>query len=142
MRAALRDIDHVPLFSRKDNRDVVLKRRRLRAEINDDIEYRALRATYQLCLRIGSCLIVHAAQGSLSSAERNTTLDELDVQSMSLELTHTPSARKESALVWSGFEPNLENSWNLGFSEYHTGSRSSEGTAPQQVFYLASKSEI
>ena len=137
MRTALRDINHITFVGRQNNRNVVLKRGRIKPEVNDDVEYRTARATYQFCLRMRRNLVMHAAQRALSCVEGNATLHEFRVQPVSPELAHAPGAREKAALVWFGLELNVENSWNLGFSEYHAAKSSLKRTAVIQVLSIS-----
>jgi hypothetical protein len=75
------------------------KSRRIRSDIDDDIENGASGATYQFNFAVRIALIMHAAQCSHTSRTGNAVLWETGFQPVSSKFIRAEAAGKEAALV-------------------------------------------
>lgn len=103
MSKALRHVQHSVILSRENFREVQLKGRRFRPQINDDIIDSARCAPHQFSLLAGRDLVVYSAQRSFRFTKRDTELCQPRIQAVRFELSLKPGPSEKSSFVFEFF---------------------------------------
>src|SRR5258706_3078503 len=127
VREALRDVDPATILAAQFNRDVLKERRRLRAQVNDDVENRAGAAAYEFGFGRRRKLKVHPSNRAPATVEADVGLCNHGLQPVRGEFVLAERAREESALVLAALQIEGERTPKLGFNENHVHSRLEQG---------------
>ena len=84
MSAVFREVQHPAILWRQFNAEPFAKRRRLRPQIQHDVEDGTPRTTDQLGFEVGSHLIMHAPRRSFFNAESHVRLDWNEIDAVGI----------------------------------------------------------
>jgi hypothetical protein len=99
MGEVLRYVQHLSVSCRQYERKMLFECRRSSTKVDNDVVNRAPGTPHNLCFRVGRGLKMHAAQGALTSVERDAALHIGVFQSVGLKLSLTIRASEKPPLI-------------------------------------------
>ena len=119
MRKTLRYVQHLIVGISQLEAEPFAECGRASADIDCDIKDPALRATNELCLRVGADLIVESAQGSSVYRLRMIRLHECIADTGISHLPNAVGSGEPSSVVADGSEFHPQNAGQRGFMKLH-----------------------